>query len=314
MSPGDAAKIAGTNPEYHTTDLFQAIERGEYPVWNLYLQVIEPKLAETYPVDIFDITKILSHQDFPLTPVGKLTLNKNVSGPGCICLLQIRLTRCFSRTTSSRTLNRLPSPHPTWSPQSLSTPVTSTPHLFGGVAALTISAVLQARMFAYPDAQRYRLGVNYQQLPTNRAVSRVYTPYERDGAASYTGNYGGDPNYVRSVFTMATRGPKGAEHGEWAGGKVGVHEIPVSDADFVQATTLWNLFASQPGEQEAFVKNVAGDIMDIPESLQDGVIRKLPLPGSLQWALYRPKNAGMFAKVDTALGGRLRLELQSNAW
>ena len=55
-------------------------------------------------------------------------------------------------------------------------------------------------MFAYPDAARYRLGVNYQQLPCNAPVSEVYTPYQRDGAFRYNTNYGGDPNYVRSSF------------------------------------------------------------------------------------------------------------------
>ena len=53
-------------------------------------------------------------------------------------------------------------------------------------------------MFAYPDAARYRLGVNYQQLPSNRAHVKVYNPYERDGRARIDGNYGGDPDYIRS--------------------------------------------------------------------------------------------------------------------
>ena len=56
--------------------------------------------------------------------------------------------------------------------------------------------MLQARMFAYPDAARYRLGVNYQFLPTNAAKSSVYCPTQRDGFMNFTGNYCGDPNYV----------------------------------------------------------------------------------------------------------------------
>ncbi|RFU35950.1 hypothetical protein B7463_g414, partial [Scytalidium lignicola] len=239
LSPEDAAKIAGTNPDYHTADLFNAIERGDHPVWNLFFQVIEPKVAEMYLVNIFDITKTLPHKDFPLIPVVKLTLNKN--------------------------------PHNFF--EDIEQAAFSPSNLVPGIA-VTPNPMLQARMFAYPDAQRYRLGVNYQQLPSNRPISRVYTPYERDGAASFTGNYGGDPNYVRSVFTVTIPGPKSIEHDEWAGGKggVGVHEIPVSDADFAQATALWNLFATQPGEQEGFIKNVASDIKGIPKDLQDGVI------------------------------------------
>jgi catalase len=86
--------------------------------------------------------------------------------------------------------------------------------------------VLQARMFAYPDAARYRLGVNYQQLPCNRPVSQVYCPYQRDGAMRYMTNYGDDPNYVRSSLRPVTfRGSLGAngsanggrEHEDWVG-------------------------------------------------------------------------------------------------
>lgn len=274
MSPEDAAKNAGSNADYHTADLFDAIEKGDYPVWNLYVQVMEPKVAETYSVNIFDITKTWPHKDFPLLPVGKMTLNINVRVLASVYLPRIKLTKYLSRTITSKTSNRQPSRRPTWFPEfpSLQTLVSINP--LGQVSTLTIRIVLQARMFAYPDAQRYRLGVNYQQLASNRALSRVYTPYERDGAASFNGNYGGEPNYVRSDFTVAKQGPKSIEHDEWAGGKVGIHEIPVSDADFAQATELWNIFATQPGEQEGFVKNVAGAIQDIPEKLREGTIGK----------------------------------------
>ena len=46
------------------------------------------------------------------------------------------------------------------------------------------------------------------------------------------GNYGGEPNYVRSIFTVATPRPKNIEHDEWGAGKIGIHELPVSDEDF----------------------------------------------------------------------------------
>lgn len=55
-------------------------------------------------------------------------------------------------------------------------------------------------MFSYPDAARYRVGPNYNQLPPNRPLSTVYSPYNRDGPGTINGNYGGDPDYVRSEF------------------------------------------------------------------------------------------------------------------
>lgn len=79
MSSKEAAQLAGNNPDYHNQDIFDAIARKEYPVWNFSIQVMDPEQAETYGRAVFDITKIWPHKDFPLIPVGKMTLNKNVS-------------------------------------------------------------------------------------------------------------------------------------------------------------------------------------------------------------------------------------------
>ena len=122
MSPEDAAKNAGANADYHTADLFNAIGKGDYPVWTLYVQVMDPKVAETYSVNIFDITKTWPRKDFPLLPVGKMTLNRNVSELSCLNLPRIKLTEYLSRTITSKTLNRLPSRRPIWFPESLSLP------------------------------------------------------------------------------------------------------------------------------------------------------------------------------------------------
>lgn len=66
------------------------------------------------------------------------------------------------------------------------------------LTSYSMRQVLQARLFAYPDAARYRLGVNYQQLATNTAKSQVYCPFQRDGFINFSDNYGADPNYVGS--------------------------------------------------------------------------------------------------------------------
>jgi len=79
LSAEDALRLAGEDPDYHVKDLYNAIEKGDYPIWTLYLQIMEPKDAETYRWNIFDMTKIWPHKDYPLQPVGKLTLNKNAS-------------------------------------------------------------------------------------------------------------------------------------------------------------------------------------------------------------------------------------------
>lgn len=133
--------------------------------------------------------------------------------------------------------------------------------------------VLQARMFSYPDAARYRVGPNYQQLPCNAALSPVYSPYQRDGPASINGNYGGDPDYVRSSFRPLAKGPKDITHDQWVG-QVTAYSSEVVDDDFVQATDLWHIMEKE-GEQENFLKNLSGHLGGAVPRVQEESVRKL---------------------------------------
>jgi catalase len=71
--------MAGEDPNHHGRDLYEAIERKEFPSWTVYVQVMEPKDAETYRFNIFDMTKVWPHADYPMRPFGKVTLDQNVS-------------------------------------------------------------------------------------------------------------------------------------------------------------------------------------------------------------------------------------------
>ena len=79
LSNDESVRLSGENPNLHTVDLYQSIEKGDFPSWTLYIQVMSPEDAEKYRWNIFDMTKVWPHQDYPLQPVGKLTLNRNVS-------------------------------------------------------------------------------------------------------------------------------------------------------------------------------------------------------------------------------------------
>lgn len=126
------------------------------------------------------------------------------------------------------------------------------------------SAVLQARMFAYPDAARYRVGANYQQLPTNAAKVPVYSPFERDGFMNFKGNYGPDPNYVRSTLRPMNYGPATVAHDHWVG-NVTAFTSEVTDEDFVQPRAMWEMFG-KTGQQKTVVKNISGHLkLAIPE-------------------------------------------------
>lgn len=75
----EANRLAGADPDNHTADLWNAIDSGNHPTWTAHIQAMTPEQAETYKWNIFDMTKIWPHADFPLVPFGKLTLNRNVS-------------------------------------------------------------------------------------------------------------------------------------------------------------------------------------------------------------------------------------------
>ncbi|OWZ67050.1 catalase [Cryptococcus neoformans] len=245
MTQAEGVRTAGEAPDFHSTDMWNAIERGDYPTWTLYAQVMKPEEAENYRWNIFDMTKVWPHKDFPLRPLGKLTLNRNPEN-------------YFSDIE-----------------QAAFSPSTMVP----GVAP-SGDPMLQARMFAYPDAARYRLGVNYQQLPCNRPVSEVYAPYQRDGAMRYMTNYGGDPNYVRSSLKEINfKGQLGAKghstggnekHDEWVG-RVAAYTTETTDEDYVQPRMFWEVLG-KAGDQEDLITNVSCHLSKAIPSLQKGAV------------------------------------------
>lgn len=78
LTSAEADRLAGVDPDDHKADMYDAIESGNFPSWTLYIQTMPPQHAETYRWNVFDMTKVWPHSDFPLQPVGKLTFNKNV--------------------------------------------------------------------------------------------------------------------------------------------------------------------------------------------------------------------------------------------
>lgn len=127
-------------------------------------------------------------------------------------------------------------------------------------------------MFAYPDAARYRLGTNYQMLPTNRAHAPVYCPFQRDGFMNFSTNYGEDPNYVGSslkptTFAVGTVTGKPlsstiTEHEKWIG-EICSFTTNIHQDDFEQARGLWAVLGREPGHQDRYISNVAGNIKNV---------------------------------------------------
>ncbi|KAF8737458.1 hypothetical protein AX14_012844 [Amanita brunnescens Koide BX004] len=157
-----ASRLAGENPDYGTESLFNAIKSGNYPSWTVYIQTMTSEQAEKFRYNVLDLTKIWPHAEYPLRPIGKLVLNENPKN----YFAEIEQV-AFSPS------HLIPYIEPSADP------------------------VLQSRLFSYPDAHRYRLGVNYQQLPVNAPVVPVVN-FQRDGLATYH-SQGNMPNYQSSI-------------------------------------------------------------------------------------------------------------------
>ncbi|KTD72951.1 catalase [Legionella tucsonensis] len=204
LTQQEADRLAGTDGDYHTRDLYEAIERGEFPSWTLYMQIMPFKEAETYRFNPFDLTKVWPHADYPLIKVGKLTLNRN------------------------------PTDYHTEIEQAAFEPNNMVPG-----TGISPDKMLLARVFSYADAHRARLGVNYKQIPVNKPKCPVHC-YSKDGAMRienildpvYAPNSKGGPK------ADSSRNPEVATweaHGEFVRA---AYTLRKDDNDFGQANTL----------------------------------------------------------------------------
>ena len=166
----EATTTAGQNPDCHREDLYNAIEEGNYPVWDVKVQIMPLDEAENYRFNPFDLTKVWSKKDYPLHDVGYFVLNRN--------------PRNFFAQIEQVALD--PS------------------NIVPGVG-LSPDKMLQARVFAYADQQRYRIGPNYQQLPVNQPqnVDEVNT-YQHEGSMQYHFNAPEDPVYSPNRYEKGT--------------------------------------------------------------------------------------------------------------
>jgi catalase len=227
LTQEEADRLAGTDPDYHRQDLFDAIREGEFPTWTLHVQVMPFEEAWDYRFNPFDLTKVWPHGDYPLIKVGTMELNRN-------------LTDFHTEMEQAA-----------FEPN----------NLVPGIG-LSPDRMLLARGFAYADAHRARLGVNYKQIPVNSPVVPVHS-YSKDGAMRtvnvkdpvYAPNsYGGpkaDPSVTDDAGLWATSGEmvregykSHAEDDDWGQAGAMVREVMDDDA------------------RDRLVSNIAGHLSD----------------------------------------------------
>jgi catalase len=206
----EALKISGKDPDFHRRDLWEAIEAGAYPEWELGLQVIEEGDEDAFPFDLLDATKIVPEELVPVERVGRLVLDRNPDS--------------FFAETEQVAF------HPG--------------HVVPGID-FSDDPLLQGRLFSYTDTQLLRLGgPNSHEIPINRPVAELHNN-QRDGHMRQTINRGRvayHPNTLGggcpmqagraaggfTTYPGAVDGPKARERGE----KFFDH--------FSQATLFWN--------------------------------------------------------------------------
>ncbi|MFH1251819.1 MAG: catalase [bacterium] len=236
MMQEEADRIVGKDADYHTRQLFETIEKGEYPQWTFYIQVMPEKEAESYRWNPFDLTKVWPHSDYPLIEVAVLEMNRNPEN-------------YFAEVEQAA-----------FSPANVVPGISFSP-----------DKMLQARIFAYADAHRYRLGANFERLPINCPHSGVHNTYQRDGMMRFDGNAGAAVNYEPNSFGGPKADPAYKEPPLKISGDADRYEQKRGvDDDYIQPGNLYRLMPKD--EQKRLIKNIAGSLKKAPVEIQKKMI------------------------------------------
>jgi catalase len=249
LTAADAVRLAGVDPDYAQRDLFNAIANGDFPRWSVEIQVMDDARRAAWEArtgwDAFDLTKVWPQGDFPRIPVGILELNRNPDN--------------YHADVEQAAL----------SPSNIVPGMGYSP-----------DKMLQARLFAYHDAQLYRVGTNHQHLPVNRPRCPFHNQ-QRDGAMAIA-NGGAAANHdpVRADVPAAA----GFGHGDagWPlDGAAGRYDTRASDDHFSQAGNLFRLLSDEG--RRNLIENIAGSLSGADAATQD-------------------RQIGHFLKADPAYG------------
>jgi catalase len=247
LTAEESTKLSGENPDYSQQDLFESIQKGDYPGWDLYAQIMPEHELTTYRWNPLDITKVWPHADYPLIPVGKMVLNKNP-------------LNYFAEVEQSafEPSNLVPGIEP------------------------SNDKMLVGRMFSYADTHRYRLGPNYNQIPINQPRNALPYNGQVDGPMAIDGNKGNLPNYYPNSFSnvhpqrpfnkspASIEAEHGVAHAPITHGEVKRHVILPSDDDFVQPGNLYRKFSD--AEKQRLVDNISGHLVNAEQFLQERLV------------------------------------------
>lgn len=229
----EAAKVTGQTREKYQEELYGAIERGDYPKWDVKVQIMPEAEAEKTPYNPFDLTKVWPHGDYPLIDVGVLELNENPSN-------------YFQYVENAA-----------YSPSNIIPGIGFSP-----------DKMLQARIFSYADAHRYRLGTHYESLPPNQPISEV-NHYHKDGAMRFTENFNENPDayYEPNSFNGPVEDPSAQEPPMKISGDIRRYEEQDEMGNYQQAGDLFRLF--DDAQRKRLFSNIADAMEGVPKEIID---------------------------------------------
>ena len=230
LADNEAARIIGQDRESHQRDLFESIERGEFPSWTMCIQVMTEGQAARHRDDPFDLTKTWSQKDYPLIEVGVLELNRN------------------------------PDNYHAEVEQASFSPSNIVPGI-----GFSPDRVLQGRLFAYADAHRYRVGTHYEALPVNRPRCPV-AHYHADGPMRFDAPGRTEAWYEPNSFGGPVEDRTVAEPALALSGAADRYDHRRGNDDFYQAGDLFRLL--DPAERERLMDRIAAAMSSVPETIQ----------------------------------------------
>lgn len=234
----EAEKIQGKNFSHATQDLYEAIERGEYPEWEMLVQIMEDGPHAELDFDPLDDTKLWPEDQFPWLPVGSMVLNKNPEN-------------YFNEVEQV---------------------AFGTGVLVDGLD-FSEDKMLQGRTFSYSDTQRYRIGANYLQLPINAAKKRVATNQEGGQLRYYNDKAPGQNPHVNyepsSMGGLKEAKQSGKEHSPYVEGNLVRESIDRND-NTKQAGETYRSF--EQWEKDELINNMVNDLAICPEDIQNKMI------------------------------------------
>ncbi len=232
MTAAEADAMKSSDPDHATRDLFDSIERGEFPSWRLEMQIMPVAEAANYRFDVFDITKVWPHADSPPITIGKLVLDRNPEN--------------YFAETEQAAFN---------------------PSNFVPGIGPSNDKMLQARLFSYHDTHLHRLGPNYHLLPINASKNAPMNSYQRDGAMRSDANGGVGPNYWPNSMGGPRPDPRAADPGMPVSGETGRTPYPHPNDDFVQPRALFR-DAMTAEDREHLISNVVGHLKNAQERIR----------------------------------------------